>query len=216
MRLVFFGPPGAGKGTQSKLLVRRFGLDQISTGDLFRHALKEGSSVGLEARRYMDGGKLVPDDVVNLIVEEALDDIGGDGFILDGFPRTLPQASWLLEYLGHYEPPLNAVISLQVDEEVIVRRLSQRRMDVKTGAIYHLDYNPPPPDLPEDRLVHRSDDDPEAIRTRLRVYAAQTSPIESFLAERVKVLTIDGYGEIDDVHNRIVAALHTAGVTQPA
>lgn len=216
MRLVFFGPPGAGKGTQSKLLVERFGLAQISTGDLFRTALREGTPIGREARRYMEAGKLVPDEVVNRMVQAALERVGCDDFILDGFPRTLPQASWLIAFLAERQAPLSAIICLRVDEEVIVGRLSQRWMDPETGAIYHLGFNPPPPDVPAERLVQRSDDRPEAIRTRLRVYADQTRPIESFLAEQASLVTIDGLGEIEEVHQRILDALQEAGVIEPA
>lgn len=213
MRLVFLGPPGAGKGTQSKLLVERFGLRQVSTGDLFRAALKSKTAVGIEAQRFMDEGELVPDDVVNRIVEEALEEVGPHDFILDGFPRTIPQAAWLLDYLDQHDAPLDAVISMRIDEEVVIRRLSRRRMDPATGAIYHLDFKPPPPDIPGERLVQRRDDEPEAIRNRLRVYEAQTRPIKAFLAEHVYVLEIDGYGEIEDVQQRILDGLEASSVS---
>lgn len=216
MRLVFFGPPGAGKGTQAKLLVARFSLAQISTGDLFREALRSDTQVGREARRYVEQGKLVPDEVVNLIVEDAFERVGRDDFILDGFPRTVPQATWLLDYLEKHGTPLDAVISLRADEDIIVGRLSQRRMDPATGAIYHLDFNPPPPDVPRDRLVQRSDDRPEAIRTRLQVYEDETRPIKAFLQKHARVLEVDGLGEIDEVHGRILDALSEAGIVQPA
>lgn len=216
MRLVLFGPPGAGKGTQARQLVERFGLRQISTGDLFRKALKNDSPVGIEARTFMDRGELVPDAVVNRMVEEALDGIERSDFILDGFPRTIPQAEWLLGYLERHQASLDAVISLHVDQERIVQRLSRRRMDPDTGEIYHLDFNPPPDHVPDDRLVHRADDQPDAIRNRLRVYEAETRPLEEYFESRVNLLVVDGQGTIDTVHQRVVEVLRLARVTDAA
>ncbi len=211
MRLILFGPPGAGKGTQARQLVERFHLKQISTGDLFRAALRDETPVGLEAKGYMDRGELVPDSVVNKMVEEALGAIGNDHYILDGFPRTTEQARWLLGYLDEHDAPLDAVISLKVDPELIVQRLSRRRTDKETGAIYHLDFNPPPADLPADRLVHRSDDQPDAIRTRLGVYEADTRPLAAIFEQEARFAEIDGVGEIDEVQGRIMDALRTLG-----
>ena len=211
MRLVLFGPPGAGKGTQARRLVERFSLQQVSTGDLFRAALRDETPVGLEAKRYMDAGQLVPDSVVNRLVEGALDALGHDGFILDGFPRTTDQARWLLDYLARTDSPLDAVVSLRVDPERIVERLSRRRTDRETGAIYHLDFNPPPADLGADRLVHRSDDQPEAIRTRLQVYEDETRPVAEVFRREAPFAEIDGEGEIGDVQERIMDALREVG-----
>lgn len=207
MRLVLFGPPGAGKGTQARRLTERFGLRQISTGDLFRAALRDETPLGVEAKRYMDDGQLVPDAVTNRMVEEALQGIGYEDFILDGFPRTLAQARWLLGHLGAQGRPLDAVLSLKVDPEAIVQRLSRRRTDRETGAIYHLDFNPPPDGLPEDRLVHRADDQPEAIRTRLRVYEEETRPLEDFFRTETALFEIDGMGGIEEVERRVLDAL---------
>lgn len=207
MRLVLFGPPGAGKGTQARRLTDRFGLRQISTGDLFRAALRDETPLGIEAKRYMDEGKLVPDAVTNAMVEEALEGVVYDDFILDGFPRTIEQARWLLDHLREQGRPLDAVLSLKVDHDAIVRRLSRRRTDRETGAIYHLDFNPPPPDVPEDRLVHRADDEPDAIRTRLRVYEEETRPLEAYFREHATLFEIDGMGEIEEVERRVLSAL---------
>ena len=212
MRLVLFGPPGAGKGTQARRLTERFDLQQVSTGDLFRAALRDETPVGLEAKRFLDEGKLVPDAVVNKMVEGALDTLGHDDFILDGFPRTVEQARWLLDYLDEVGAPLDAVLSLKVEPERIVQRLSRRRTDRATGEIYHLDFNPPPADVPEERLLHRSDDQPDAIRTRLKVYEDQTRPLEAIFREEAPFHEIDGVGEIDEVHDRILDALSTSKV----
>jgi adenylate kinase len=212
MRLVLFGPPGAGKGTQARRLTERFDLQQVSTGDLFRAALRDETPVGLEAKRFLDEGKLVPDAVVNKMVEEALDALGHDDFILDGFPRTVEQARWLLGYLDEVGAPLDAVISLKVEPELIVQRLSRRRTDRATGEIYHLDFNPPPADVPEERLLHRSDDQPDAIRTRLKVYEDQTRPLEAIFREESPFFEINGVGEIEEVHERILDALSTSKV----
>ena len=212
MRLVLFGPPGAGKGTQARRLTERFDLQQVSTGDLFRAALRDETPVGLEAKRFLDEGKLVPDAVVNKMVEGALDTLGHDDFILDGFPRTVEQARWLLGYLDEVGAPLDAVLSLKVEPELIVQRLSRRRTDRATGEIYHLDFNPPPADVPSERLLHRSDDQPDAIRTRLKVYEDQTRPLEAIFREEAPFHEIDGVGEIDEVHDRILDALSTSKV----
>lgn len=203
MRLVLFGPPGAGKGTQAKLLAEHHDLRHISTGDIFRAAIKNQTPVGKEAQGYLDAGNLVPDDVVNRLVAEALGGIDYDGFILDGYPRTVEQAQFLIDHLAANDGSVDAVISLRVPEEHIVERLSRRRTDKETGAIYHLDFNPPPSDVPEDRLLHRADDQPEAIRNRLRVYHEETQPLEAFFRRHVHFAEIDGMGALDDVQGRV-------------
>ena len=207
MRLALFGPPGAGKGTQAKFLAEHHGIAHLSTGDLFRAARAAGTPMGQEADRYLRDGRLVPDDITNGIVAERLDDLEYEGFVLDGFLRTIPQAEWLLKHLGESDAALSAVISLRVPEESIVERLSRRRTDSETGAIYHLDFNPPPDDVPAKRLVHRTDDQPEAIRTRLRVYHEQTAPVEAVLRQHVHILEIDGTGALSEVQERVNDAI---------
>ncbi|MEM6326668.1 MAG: adenylate kinase [Bacteroidota bacterium] len=211
MRLVLFGPPGAGKGTQAKRLAERHGLVHLSTGDLFRAAIKAQTPLGQDADRYIREGLLVPDEVTNGLVAEKLEAIGQDQFVLDGYPRTIAQAEWLMSHLAEHAAPLTAVVSLVVPEEAIVDRLSRRRTDKETGAIYHLDFNPPPEDVPAERLLHRSDDYPEAIQTRLREYHRETQPLETFFREHARFIEIDGTGGLDEVQDHISDALAEAG-----
>ena len=207
MRLALFGPPGAGKGTQAKRLAETLQLTHVSTGDLFRAARRDGTPLGKRADDYIGRGALVPDDVTNGLVEETLESLGWKDVLLDGFPRTIPQAEWLLGALAAHGVRLDGVISLRVPEEDLVGRLSRRRTDAETGAIYHLDFNPPPDDVPEDRLVHRSDDQPEAIKKRLAVYADETQPLEAFFREKARLIEIDGVGEVDAVTDRVLEAV---------
>ncbi len=209
MRLVLFGPPGAGKGTQAKRLAERHGFAHLSTGDLFRAAIAEGSALGREVEGLLKSGHLVPDDVTNRVVADRLRALGHDSFVLDGFPRTLAQAEWLADSLGKEGAPLDAVVSLQVPDASIVRRLSGRRTDAETGAIYHMEFNPPPPDVPAERLVQRPDDREEAITERLAIYHNQTAPLERFFRSRVHFLEVDGEGGLDEVAGRVDDALAT-------
>ena len=213
MRLVLFGPPGAGKGTQAKLLAEHRNLLHLSTGDMLRTAVKNETPVGIEANRYMAAGELVPDDVVNGIVAETLAEIDHTGFILDGYPRTVDQAQFLLDLLEENNAPLDAVVSLRVPEEHIVQRLSRRRTDRETGEIYHLDFNPPPANLPETRLQHRADDQPEAIRKRLTEYRTKTEPLENFFKAKAHFVEVDGMGGLDEVRERVEEALSTIETT---
>ena len=207
MRLALFGPPGAGKGTQAKRLARTLGVQHVSTGDLFRAARRDGTPLGQQADAYIAQGQLVPDEVTNGLVAETLGGLGHDDFVLDGFPRTVPQAEWLLGHLAEHGAPLAGVISLRVPEPALVQRLSRRRTDAETGAIYHLDFNPPPADVPAERLVHRKDDHPDAIRTRLAVYLAETEPLEAFFRRTSRLVEVDGTGSMDEVDGRVDEAI---------
>ena len=169
MRLIIFGPPGAGKGTQARLLEERRGLVQIATGDIIRSAIKNETPVGKEAKAYVEAGELVPDKVVRKLAENAIADEDYDDFVLDGYPRTTQQATWLTDFLTEHDAPLDAVVSLAVPDDVIVERLSRRRVHAETGETYHLDHDPPPDDVDPDLIVQRDDDKPETVRNRLSV-----------------------------------------------
>lgn len=207
MRLVIFGPPGAGKGTQASLLEDRRGLVQISTGDIIREAMKNETPVGKEAKAYVEQGELVPDEVVRKLAENAIADQHYDDFVLDGYPRTQQQADWLRSFLDEHDAPLDAVLSLTVPDEVIVRRLSRRRVHEDTGETYHLDHDPPPDDVDDAKIVQRDDDQPETVRNRLSVYREETEPLERYYEERGLLVPVNGEGSIDEVYARIEHAL---------
>jgi len=203
MRLIFLGPPGAGKGTVASSVMSALGIVQISTGDLLREAVKRGTELGRKAKTFMDAGELVPDDlVINLLKERISRPDCAKGFILDGFPRTIPQA----EALEKARVRIDKVVNFVLDDSVIIRRLSGRRIQRQTGKIYNVNpggYPAPSPDMPESDLIQRDDDKPEAIRNRLVVYAQQTQPLIAFYFGRGILADIDAAQEIDD----IVAAL---------
>lgn len=207
-KLMMLGPPGAGKGTQAQMLVDVLGVPQISTGDMLRTAKKKGSELGKAAASYMDRGELVPDEVVIGIVEESLKSPEvADGFILDGFPRTVEQAR-ALDEMGIV---LDAVLNIQVSEETLIERLGERRTCVNCGATYHMRYNPTKVDGICDRCGHetilREDDRPESIRTRMAAYHAKTAPLIGFYRERGNLVDIDGAASPDEVRAQIEAAL---------
>ncbi|MDX1429532.1 MAG: nucleoside monophosphate kinase, partial [Rhodothermales bacterium] len=202
-----FCPPGVGKGTQAKLLVHRLGLKHISTGDLIRSAIKMNTSVGKQARSYVRAGELVPGPIVRKLAEDVMTECGTDYFILDGYPRTIEQADWTMQFLESHDAPLEAVLSIYVPDEVVVSRLSKRRINRETGEIYHLDFNPPPKSVPKDSLVQRKDDRPEAIRQRLQVYRNQTLPLEDFFSDKGLFHRIDGLGEIEVVYGRLMSVV---------
>ncbi|OQY20544.1 MAG: adenylate kinase [Desulfobacteraceae bacterium 4572_35.1] len=212
MKLILLGPPGAGKGTQAKMLIQRYGVPQISTGDILRGAVKEGSPMGLKAKSFMDAGGLVPDEVVVGIVEERLQKPDCDkGFILDGFPRTVPQADALAGTLSSLGKNLDAVISLEVDIEALVARLAGRRTCDSCGAGYHVAYEPPAVDGVCDKcggkLIQRDDDKEETIRKRMAVYNEQTSPLVDYYRNAGLLRTVDGMLPIDEVGVAILAQL---------
>jgi adenylate kinase len=212
MNLILLGPPGAGKGTQAKMLVDCYGIPQISTGDILRAAVKDETAMGLRAKSFMDAGGLVPDMVVVGIVRERLqqDDCRG-GFILDGFPRTVPQADALEEALVALERPLDAVISLAVDVEALVERLTGRRTCRGCGAGYHISFAPPRVegvcDACGGELVQRDDDREDTIRRRLEVYHEQTSPLIDYYRRTGLLTEIDGMLPMDDVQGAILSLL---------
>jgi len=206
------GPPGAGKGTQAKRLTAVLGAPQISTGDILRQSVADGTALGRKARAFMDQGALVPDDVVIGIIEERLRQPDcADGYILDGFPRTLAQAEALTRRLTALSTPLDRVLSLEVPEDDLVRRLSGRRVCRGCGHLYHVESNPPRQadvcDRCGDALYQRDDDREETIRHRLRVYREQTEPLIAYYDGMGLLARIDGRGTIDEISERITRAL---------
>jgi len=207
VRIIFIGPPGAGKGTQAARIVERLGVPHVSTGDMLRAALKAGTEMGKLAQTYMTNGGLVPDEVVIGIVRDRLSEPdAAKGFMLDGFPRTLPQAEALDAMLASIGVTIDRVPVLEVADELIVARIVGRRTDPDTGRIYHLTFDPPPADI-VDRLQHRADDTEEAVRTRLAAYHAQTAPIIPHYSAQGVVRVLDGVGTPDEVTERLMAAL---------
>lgn len=212
MRLILFGPPGAGKGTQARLLTEAYGIPQISTGDILRQARAEGTTLGQKAAEYMDAGKLVPDDLIVGIIEERISQPDAQkGYILDGFPRTIPQAEALDTMLERRGERIDAVVSLEVPDQEIVERLSGRRTCPECKAMYHVAFNPPKEegrcDVCGAALVRRSDDAPEAIQKRLEAFHEQTEPLKDYYRRRGLLKEIQGTGNIGEVYERIRAAL---------
>jgi adenylate kinase len=214
MRLILVGPPGAGKGTQAKYLAKHFGIPAISTGDIFRANVVEKTELGLQAKGYMDAGDLVPDEVTIAMVRDRLnEDDAASGFLLDGFPRTVPQAEALDEMLAEMETPLDGVLELKVDDEEVVRRLSGRRTCRQCGHVWHLEFDPPKEagvcDLCGGELFQRDDDQPETIRRRLEVYLDQTAPLVDYYHQGGLLVTIEAVGAVDGVTKRAIAALES-------
>jgi adenylate kinase len=212
MNLVLLGPPGAGKGTQAKRLSARFGIPQVSTGDILRKAVKDGTELGKQAGPLMAAGKLVPDDlVVGIVRDRLLQPDAAPGFILDGFPRTIPQAEKLEQALTGHKKKLDAVVSLEVPIDTLVERISGRRSCPRDGSVYHVVQNPPRRegfcDLCGASLVQREDDKPEAVRTRMEAYAADTAPLKDFYARRGLLQVVDGVGAPEAIEAAVVAAL---------
>lgn len=207
MRLIFIGPPGAGKGTQAARIVERFEIPHISTGDMLRAAVKAGTPLGKLADKAMKAGQLVTDDLmIGLVQERIAQPDAENGFLLDGFPRTVPQADALQTALAEQNVELDAVLLLEVKDDLIVDRITGRRTDPVTGTIYHMTFNPPPADV-ADRVTQRKDDTEEACRARLESYHRQTSPLVPFYEGLGLLKRVDGVGNPDDVTARIQAAL---------
>ena len=204
MRLVFVGPPGAGKGTQAKVICEKFKIPQISTGDMLREAKKNGV-LPQELVAKMAAGGLVPDDVVvDLIRARTEKEDAANGFLLDGFPRTVPQAEALNALLASRGQKLDVVVALDVDKDLLMERACLRRTDKRTGQIYHLKYKPPPPDAD---LEHRADDQEEVVRNRVEVYEKMTSDLLPFYEKAGLLKRIDGVGQVDEVTDRVIETL---------
>ena len=216
MRLILLGGPGAGKGTQAGFITQRFGIPQISTGDMLRAAVKAGTPLGVAAKKVMDRGELVSDDIIiGLVKERVQKDDCANGFLFDGFPRTIPQAEAVAEALGDIEH----VVEIVVPDAVIVERMSGRRVHLASGRTYHLKFNPPKvagkDDVTGEPLVQRDDDKEETVKKRLAVYHQQTEPLVNYYAEWAAsgdehapaLHRIDGLGTVEEVRERIFAAL---------
>ena len=216
MRLVLVGPPGAGKGTQAQYVAVHLSVPQISTGDIFRANVGQGTPLGLEAKKYMDAGDLVPDEItINMVRNRLAEDDAAKGFLLDGFPRTVPQALELDNILADLGTRLDVVLELVVDDDEVVRRLSGRRTCRGCKRIWHVDFDPPTVngicDACGGELFQRDDDNAATIQNRLSVYAASTAPLVAFYAERGMLVGIDATGPVDDITERAIDALRRFG-----
>lgn len=208
MKLIMLGAPGAGKGTQAKLIADTYGLPHVSTGDIFRMNIKNGTQLGMEAKTYMDQGLLVPDE---LTVRILLDRVGQDdcknGYVLDGFPRTIPQAEVLEDALTKLGDQIDFAINVEVPDENIIRRMGGRRACLSCGATYHIEHVPPKKegicDVCGQELVLRDDDKPETVKNRLRVYQEQTQPLIDFYTKKGVLRTVDGTQDMQDVFSAI-------------
>jgi len=214
LNLILLGPPGAGKGTQAERLTDDFNLPYIATGNILRNAVQEESELGKRAKSYMDRGELVPDDVITGVILEALGrDDARDGFLLDGFPRTEWQADALAEGMAAMDRRLTAVILIEVPDEDVMQRMSGRRVSVKTGRVYHVDFDPPKHegrcDVDGSRLVQREDDRPETVNKRLQVYHERTEPLISYYEDRGLLRRFDGTRSPTEVHDHIRATIAT-------
>jgi adenylate kinase len=212
LKLILLGPPGAGKGTQAASLVEAYNIPHISTGDIFRYNIKEGTELGKKAKSYMDAGNLVPDSLVVELVEDRLaKDDAREGFLLDGFPRTIAQAEALDEVLSKMNSGLDRVINIQVDPGILVERAVGRRICKSCGATYHVSFNPPSTEGVCDKcsgeLYQRSDDNEETVSNRINVYTKETSPLIDYYTKKGIILNIDGQQDINKVFEDIKVAL---------
>jgi adenylate kinase len=212
VRVVLVGPPGAGKGTQAQFLASHLSIPKISTGDIFRDNVSHGTALGRRAQKYMERGDLVPDEVtIAMVTDRLADDDTQAGFLLDGFPRNLPQAETLKKMLASWDTKLDVVLELVVDDDEVVRRLSGRRGCRRCGRIWHVVFDPPViPGICDDcggELFQRDDDREETIRHRLEVYQQQTTPLVSFYADEGTLLGLDATGPVDEITERALSAL---------
>ena len=216
MRIILLGPPGAGKGTQANFIKEHYSIPQISTGDMLRAAVKAGTPLGIEAKKVMDAGQLVSDAlIINLVKERLTDNDCANGYLFDGFPRTIPQA----DALKDAQVPVDFVLEIDVPAEEIIKRISGRRVHEASGRVYHIEYNPPKvagkDDVTGDDLVQRDDDKEDTVRKRLDVYQAQTRPLVDYYsnwaaagdAAAPKYRKISGVGTVDEIRGRILDAL---------
>lgn len=213
MKIIMLGAPGAGKGTQAKMIAEKYKIPHVSTGDIFRMNIKNGTELGMEAKKYMDQGLLVPDELtVRILLDRVAKEDCKDGYVLDGFPRTIPQAEVLEDALNKLGDKIDYAIDVEVPDENIIRRMGGRRACLSCGATYHIEHVPPKKEGVCDEcgqpLVLRDDDKPETVQNRLRVYQEQTQPLIEFYTERNVLKTVDGTQDMQDVFNAIVEILN--------
>lgn len=210
MRMIILGAPGAGKGTQAQFITEKFNIPQISTGDMLRAAVKAGTPLGIEAKKVMDAGQLVSDDIIIGLVKERIQESDcANGFLFDGFPRTIPQAEALVD--AGIE--IDAVVELDVADEEIIKRISGRRVHPESGRVYHVVYNPPKTEGKDDEtgepLIQRDDDKEDTVRNRLSVYQSQTRPLVDFYQQLdgPKYVRVEGVGSLEEIRDKIFAGL---------
>ena len=212
MKIILLGPPGGGKGTQSKLLISKFNIPQISTGDILRDHVKNKSELGIKANSYMQNGELVPDNLIlNMIKFRLKQDDCKTGYILDGFPRTIPQAEGLDNILENLNQKLDKIVVLDVKDEDIIERMSGRRMHIESGRVYHIKFNPPKneglDDITNEKLTIRKDDQPETVKKRLMIYHETTKPLIEYYTSKNIVSSINGNKSIEDIHAEIITKI---------